>query len=209
MPAAPCPALFAVHLADGLLADPVWVGGFVLAGALVAWSARGMSEDEVPRVGVLTAAFFVASQIHVRLGPTSAHLLLNGLVGVVLGRRAAVAIAAGLFLQALLFAHGGLTSLGVNVCILAGPALAAGLLFRPVRRAGRLPDVALGAVFGFFTAAGTVGLNFLVLRFAAKDDLGWAAWAAAAANLPAVVAEAVGVGFVVGYLGKVRPGWLE
>lgn len=35
----------------------------------------------------MTAAFFVASLIHVPIGPTSVHLLLNGLLGVVVGRR--------------------------------------------------------------------------------------------------------------------------
>ena len=35
--------------------------------------------------GLLGAAFFVASLIHVPIGFSSAHLILNGLLGVVLG----------------------------------------------------------------------------------------------------------------------------
>src|SRR5207249_3719500 len=73
--------------------------------------------------------------VHVRVGPTSVHLLLNGLVGVILGRYAGVAIPVGLFLQALLIGHGGLDALGVNTCILAGPAVLGGLLFAGLRRA--------------------------------------------------------------------------
>src|SRR6476646_10225154 len=100
--------LLAVHISDGVLRDPVWVGGWVTAVALVAVSAWRVREQEVPRIGVLSAAFFVASQIHLPLGAASVHLLLNGLVGVVLGRRGPLALAVGLLLQALLFGHGGL-----------------------------------------------------------------------------------------------------
>ena len=65
----------------------------------------------------MTAAFFVASLIHVSIGPTSVHLLLNGLLGVIVGRRAPLAVLLGLTLQAVLFGHGGFTTIGVNTCV--------------------------------------------------------------------------------------------
>ena len=68
------------------------------------------------------------AHVHVRVGPSSAHLLLNGLIGVVLGRRAVLAILVGLTLQAILFGHGGFLTLGVNTCVMALPALAVGQL---------------------------------------------------------------------------------
>ena len=76
----------------------------------------------------MAAAFFVATLIHVKVGPTSVHLLLNGLVGVILGRRAPLAIAVGLFLQAALLGHGGFLPLGVNTCVMSLPALLASLI---------------------------------------------------------------------------------
>src|SRR3954447_5666156 len=90
--------LWAVHIADGVLTTPWLVGGFALTAVLMAAAVlthgvlerlRGtrFREEDVARVALLTAAFFVASLVHVRVGPTSVHLLLNGLVGVVLGRR--------------------------------------------------------------------------------------------------------------------------
>jgi ABC-type Co2+ transport system permease subunit len=137
--------LWAVHLPDGLLTWPWLLGGFVglavLAGGAVVidWfrrvvRGRDVREEEIAQVGVLTAAFFVASQIHVPLGPTSVHLLLNGLLGVMLRWRAALAIPVGLLLQAALFGHGGFTTLGVNSCVLTLPALAAWLLFDGLHR---------------------------------------------------------------------------
>lgn len=142
------PTLLAVHISDGVLLDSVWVGGWVTAAGLVAASAHRVREDEVPRIGVLTAAFFVASQIHLPLGGASVHLLLNGLVGVVLGRRGPLALAVGLLLQALLFGHGGLTTLGVNVTVYSVPALVAGFVFSRVWRRGwlRTPAVRFTAV---------------------------------------------------------------
>jgi cobalt/nickel transport system permease protein len=125
--------LLAVHISDGVLA-PGWVaGGFVLTALLALLGAWRIRDEEIPRVALLTAAFFVASLIHVPVGPTSVHLLLTGLVGVVLGRRAALAVPVGLFLQAVLLHHGGYTSLGVNSCIMVLPALLAWWLFGLVR----------------------------------------------------------------------------
>ena len=102
--------LFAVHISDGVLTTPWLAGGFALAWLMVWAGWWKLREDEIPRVALLTAAFFVASLIHIRVGPTSIHLLLTGLVGVLLGPRAALAIAVGLLLQVLLIQHGGTTS---------------------------------------------------------------------------------------------------
>ncbi len=121
--------LLAVHIADNVLAWP-WLGaGWLLTGLLVAVGAWRIRDDEIPRIALLTAAFFVASSIHVRLGPGSAHLLLGGLLGVVLGVRAALAIPIGVTMQAVLLGHGGFSTIGINSCIMAIPALLAGPLF--------------------------------------------------------------------------------
>ncbi len=127
-------ATFAVHVMDGVL-TPAWLlGGFGGAALLVGYGSWRVREEEIPRVALLTAAFFVASSIHVRVPPTSAHLLLNGLVGVLLGRRAGLAIVVGVVLQAFLLGHGGITAIGINSCVLAIPALLAGQLFHGLRR---------------------------------------------------------------------------
>lgn len=122
--------LWAVHISDGVLSAPYWLGGFAGAALLLWWSSRRVQDEEIPRIAVMTAAFFVASLIHVKVGFTSVHLLFNALVGIVLGRRAVLAIAVGLFLQAMLLQHGGFTALGINCCVMALPALAAWGAFR-------------------------------------------------------------------------------
>jgi cobalt/nickel transport system permease protein len=126
--------LWAVHIADGVLTWPWLAGGFAVAAVLALRGAWRIRDEEIPRVALLTAAFFVASLVHVRVGPTSAHLLLNGLVGVLLGWRSGLAIPIGLFLQAALIGHGGFTTLGINSCVMTLPALLAGWLFALLQR---------------------------------------------------------------------------
>ena len=144
-------ALFAVHISDGILEWPWLFGGFAVAGFLAAFGAWRIRDEEIPHVAVMTAAFFVASLVHVRVPPTSVHLLLNGLVGVVLGRRAALAIPVGLFLQAALLSHGGFTTLGVNSCVMALPALLAWQVFAGLQRVPWIKSRFFGA--GLITAS--------------------------------------------------------
>jgi cobalt/nickel transport system permease protein len=123
----------AVHISDGVLTWPWLGGGFVLTGLLVAGAMVRVRDEEIPRIALTTAAFFVGSLIHVPIGPTSVHLLLNGLLGAIVGRRAPLAVLLGLTLQAILFGHGGFTTIGVNTCIMALPALGAAWLFGTLR----------------------------------------------------------------------------
>lgn len=138
MHSSPAIALFAVHIGDGVLQFSWLAGGFAFAALGIAFGLWRLRDEEIPRIALLTAAFFVASSIHIRIGPTSWHLLLNGLVGVLLGRRAGLAIPLGLTLQYFLLMHGGLSTLGVNTCILLLPALLAAALFQGMRNAAWL-----------------------------------------------------------------------
>jgi cobalt/nickel transport system permease protein len=119
------------------------LGGYLAAAVLVVFGSWRIQDEEIPHIALLTAAFFVISLIHVPIPglPTSAHLLGNGLLGVLLGRRAALAIPIGLLLQAVLLQHGGLTTLGVNTCVMVLPALLAWQMFVGWQRLGRMSEV--------------------------------------------------------------------
>jgi len=81
---------------------------------------------------LFTAVFFVASLIHIPAPPplTSFHLVLNGMMGTLLGYYAFLAIPIGLFFQAVMFQHGGMSTLGLNAVIMGLPAIVAYSLFR-------------------------------------------------------------------------------
>jgi cobalt/nickel transport system permease protein len=199
-------SLLAVHISDGAL-DWTWLAaGWVVLGVILAVAVWRVREEDVPRIGVLTAAFFVGSSIHIKLVllPTSVHLILNGLVGVILGRRAPLAIAVGLGLQYLLVAHGGQTTIGVNGCIVGVPAVVAGWCY-PVLRGLKVSPFTRGLVLGSGAAAGAVVLNFLVLLFGGKEDWGTLARLILLAHLPVVLIEGLMLGVIVRYLEKVKP----
>jgi cobalt/nickel transport system permease protein len=150
-----------VHIAD-VLPTGWWVGGVAAAAVLLVLNARRLADAEIPRLALLSATFFVASLIHLPIGPmTSVHLLLNGLVGLVLGRRAVLAIAIGLALQVILVGHGGYTSLGVNICVMTLPAYLSAALFAGLRR---VPTVRRPLGRGLIVAAtaGLWGLSLLI-----------------------------------------------
>lgn len=143
-----------MHISGGVLHPAVLGAGFVAAGSLTAWGLRKIEDSDYPRVGIMTAGFFVASLIHIRVPPTSVHLTLNSLVGVALGARCFPAIMVALFLQAALLGHGGLSVVGVNAVIMAVPGFLAGMLMRRglrARSSGLLPYAGMTLLIGVGT----------------------------------------------------------
>jgi len=121
-----------MHISEGVLTIPVLLAGGAGTVLGLAIGLRRMNVREIPKVALLTAAFFVASLVHIPIGPSSTHLVLNGILGILLGWTTFPAIFIGLFFQAVLFQFGGLTTLGVNTMNMAVPAVIIGALARPV-----------------------------------------------------------------------------
>ena len=145
-----------MHISEGVLSPPVLIAGAGLTAVGVAIGLRKLETEEIPSVGILSAGFFVASLVHVPIGPASVHLVLNGLLGLLLGWKAFPAILVGLALQALLFQFGGLTSLGVNTVNMALPAVLCYYLFGWGVRPGVRHAVFVTTAF----AAGACGILF-------------------------------------------------
>ena len=202
-----------VHISDGVLSFQVitvgWVITFILIG-IALWLSKkeGKLIEEIPKVSVITAAFFVASLIHVPVGPTSVHLILNGLVGVMLGVLSFPAIFIGITLQALLFQHGGITTIGINSVLMGVPALIAFGIFRVGIRLTFLGKDSLEVLFG--AIAGGLAVIFSVIILAISlvttgEEFLEIAGIMAFSHIPIVIIEAVVVGFVVAFLVKVKP----
>jgi cobalt/nickel transport system permease protein len=168
-----------------------------------------MDYEQVPRVALVTAAFFVVSLIHVPLGVTSVHLVLNGLVGLILGWAAFPALLVALLLQAVLFGHGGILALGVNTLTMALPAVVGYYLFHRIvmtRHAALAfsSAVAAGALAMFLSALLTAAALWL-----AGEQFELLATAVVGFYLVVAAAEGVITGSVVLFLRKVRPELLE
>lgn len=113
-----------MHIPDGFLTPPVFTTCFALSGGAIAWAAsrtRVLDPREIPRVGVLASLVFAVQVLSfpVPFG-TSVHLSGTTLFVAVAGLPMTVlATSIVLALQALLFQHGGLTTLGANTFNLA------------------------------------------------------------------------------------------
>ena len=196
-----------MHISEGVLSGPVLVSGMVLAAAGTAIGLKNLDYDRIPQIGILSASFFVASLIHVPIGVSSVHLILNGVVGLILGWGAFPAILVALTLQAVLFLFGGITALGVNTVIMASPAVLCYFLF------GRLiikkPSVSLPGAF----AAGALSVFLsgilvgLALVFTEKDFFK-VSTIVVMAHLPVMAVEGVITALCVGFLKRVQPSML-
>lgn len=195
-----------MHIAEGVLSPAVLGAGYALSAAGVAMGLRRLEYDRLMTVAMLAAVFFAASLIHVPIGLTSAHLLLNGLLGVLLGWAAFPAILAALFLQALLFQFGGLMVLGVNAGTMGLSAVAAGALFNLVRRLWPTPAGLRTAAF-LGGALGVAGAALLTALALALSEEGFAAAAGLlfAAHLPIMLAEGCITLLTVAFIARVRP----
>lgn len=156
-----------MHIPDGIVPIAAAVGGYAITGAATWYSLRQINQKEdpradIPKAALLTSAFFVASWIHIPVPPTSVHLVLNGLLGVILGWYAFPAILIGLIFQAILFQHGGLTTLGLNAAMMGLPALVAFGIFRLRLVFGHSANRQLNAIFGALGSATATGLTVLI-----------------------------------------------
>lgn len=194
-----------MHLADGILPMPTLAVGFAAAAAGIAFNLRSLKSDDMPRIAVMTAAFFVASWIHVGRGPISVHLLLHGLVGIVLGTQALLAIGLGLLLQAIQFAHGGVSTWGVNTCLMGYPAVLVGMLFCTLGK-GRSPRTRtiLAAVLAVLATALSALLAALAL-ITGGESFRTVAGTLLIAHIPVLYVEAAVAASVVAFLQKVKP----
>ncbi len=199
-----------MHLSEGILPAPLLLAGGLVTVAGVAIGLRRLQDEALPRTALLTAAFFVASLIHVPIGIGSTHLMLIGLMGTLLGWAAFPAILIALFLQSVIFGFGGVTVLGVNTAIMAIPAILAGALFRGLAR--RVPPTIRGAaVLGAGVGALAIALSALLTAgalVAAGKSFYSLAVVLVTAQLPAMGVEALLTGGIVAYLARVRPALL-
>ena len=196
------------HIPDGILSFPVLAAGAALTVAGCAVGLRALDPERIPQTAVLSAVFFVASLVHFPVGPTSVHLILNGLVGIMLGWTAFPAILIALLLQAVMFGFGGLVVLGVNVANMAVPALICGLLFQMIARRGHARATVFAA-----GAAGTLGVFLTTLMVALSLALSGREFVDAAklvvfAHLPVMAIEAVFTAAAISLLIRVKPEFL-
>jgi len=207
-----------MHLADGVLNLSTLVACAALSAGGIALGLRRLSAQSLPLAALFAAVFFVVGTVHIPIGVGSVHLVLNGLIGVLLGWLAFPVIFVALSLQALLFSFGGFAVLGANTLLLAAPAVLAHFALRPLLGRSTAAATELHTVTahrrGLLLAgvlAATLGIGGAVLGAAVmlwstgQDALLGLIGLIALAQIPVWLIDAAVSALVIATLGRVLP----
>jgi cobalt/nickel transport system permease protein len=190
-----------MHISEGVLSLPVIAAGWALTAGGLAAGLKKTPTDKLPRTALVSSVLFLASLVHVPLGPSSIHLTLLGLAGALLGWSVVPALFIALLLQGLLFQFGGLLSLGVNTAIMSLAALSGFCLSKILRGKLKIPGGFLAGCMAILTGSALVALCL----FLSDHNLAAAAAMIFAANVPLAVVEGIITVFVTVLLAKVLP----
>ncbi len=195
-----------MHISEGVLSPSILLGGAVVTLIGLAIGLKNLKEDKLPEVAILSSTFFVASLIHIPIGPSSAHLILNGLVGILLGWVAFLAIFLGLLLQAILFQFGGITTLGINTLNMAFPSVIMWYFFKNfVSKINNIIFIFIvGFLSGFLSVIFSAILVSLSLYFTQKSFFALII-TLMSIHIPIAIIEGLITGFILVYLKKVKP----
>jgi cobalt/nickel transport system permease protein len=187
-----------MHIPDGFVDGPTSGAALVLAGAGVGVALRKagatLEERQVPLCGLVSAFVFAAQMVNFPVAAgTSGHLLGGVLAAVLVGPWAgAVCMAVVITVQALLFADGGLSALGLNLVNMALVAALGGyVVFVVVRAVLPRTKAAVGIAAG--AAAGSSAV-LASTAFTVEYALGGSGYA----SVRAVFGAMVGVHALIG-----------
>ncbi|GAB3236867.1 hypothetical protein GCM10027447_35510 [Glycomyces halotolerans] len=165
----------ALHIPNGIIDIPTslaFAAAAVLAvAACVAAARRGLDDRLVPLAGLATAFIFAAQMLNFPVAAgVSGHLVGGALAAALLGPWMAVlCVTVVVAVQALLFADGGVTALGLNIVnmavistVAAWAVIALALKIAPRTRTGLTVAVFAGSVVGVVAASAGFLLQFAI-----------------------------------------------
>jgi cobalt/nickel transport system permease protein len=153
--------MIGMHIPDGFIDGPTSLAAMLVAIGGIAWCLRKTSatldDRDIPVVGLAAAFVFAAQMLNFPVANgTSGHFFGGVLAAVLVGPYAgALAVTVVLVVQAVLFADGGLSALGLNVVNMALVGAFAGYgIFLLIRKllGATAPSVTLSAGLAAFAA---------------------------------------------------------
>lgn len=180
-----------LNLATSAAAGVTAVGG---VGASLRWAGRALGDRQVPVAGLAAAFVFVVQMVNFPVAAgTTGHLIGGALAAILLGPWVGVVVlTVVVVLQALLFADGGVSALGINVVNMALIAVLVGwLVFRLVATALRRTAAAVVVASAVASWASVVAASG---GFVAEYAVG----GAGQVPVPTVLTAMVGVHALIG-----------
>jgi cobalt/nickel transport system permease protein len=193
-----------MHIPDGFINAPVSAaaGALAIGGIAVALkrSSRELDDRTAPMAGLVAVFIFAVQMLNFPVGAgTSGHLLGGALAAILVGPyTGALAVSVVLLIQALMFADGGLSALGLNIVNVAFvTVLVAWPLFRLLARV--LPRSRI-AWMGAAGVAALVSVPASAAAFALQYALGGTGTFAPGTVLAAMVGTHVVIGIGEGVI---------
>ena len=192
-----------MHIADGFLTFEATAVITAVSSIAFYKAIKTIKEEEIPLTAVASAMFFIASFIHIPFGVTQIHLILLGVIGIFLGFSSFIAILIALLLQALLLGYGGVVSLGVNLFIMATPALIVFYinkteLFLKINE--KIRFFLIGFLGAFFAT-----LFLVSILYFSKEQYEWAAYTIFTVNIFTMIIEGFVSMFLLMFIKKTYP----
>lgn len=192
-----------MHISDGVLSLEATVVVSAISVIALAKAIKELKNDDISITAVASAMFFIASFVHIPFGVTQIHLILLGVIGILISWSSFVAIFVALLLQALLLGYGGIASLGVNLFIMAMPAVVVYYLYN-MSFVKNLNDKIKFFFVGFLgTFFATLFLT-LILYFS-KEEYNYVAYSIFGVNIITMVIEGIVSMFLLLFIKKVYP----
>jgi cobalt/nickel transport system permease protein len=187
-----------MHIPDGFISGGVSAGAAVAAagglGVALRRASQVLDERRVPLAGLVAAFVFAVQMLNFPVASgTSGHLLGGALAAILLGPSVgAVCVSVVLMVQALLFADGGISALGLNVLNMAVVTAFGGYAAFVILR--RLLPTTPGALVVASGIAAGLSVVLSSVAFAGEYALG----GAGGASVGTVLSAMVGVHVVIG-----------
>lgn len=206
-----------MHIPDGFINAPVSLAGGVIAAGLIVVSVRkaaaGLDDRQVPLAGLVAAFIFALQMLNFPVaGGTSGHLLGGCLAAVLVGPWVgSLAMSVVFIVQALVFADGGLTALGLNIVLMGYTTCFGGygifLLIRKLLPANRSAVVTASAIAAWcgVVLASVVFVGYYALGGQGGAPLGTVAVAMIGVHMLIGIGEAIITGLTVGAVLATRP----
>ena len=192
-----------MHIADGVLGLEITVVVSAIALVTMIKAVKELKNEDISLTGVASAMFFIASFIHIPFGVTQIHLILLGVIGILISWSSFVAIFAALVLQAFLLGYGGVVSIGVNLFIMAMPAVIVSYLYH-TNFIQKLNDNVKFFIVGF---SGTffATLFLTAILYFSKEEYNYVAFSIFSVNIVTMIIEGIVSMFLLLFIKKVYP----
>ncbi len=196
-----------MHLPDGIVKPELFIGGYIISAGLSYISLKKINQEDIPKTAIMTASFFVTSLINIPIGGVSIHLSLNGLMGIVLGQLSIISIVIGLFLQSIMFQHGGVTMIGLTSLSLGLPAFIVHLIFKRLKGSSLYLSIWAGILSALAIMMTTIITIFILVYTGEKVQ--YLLRSLVIAYIPVAVIEGIVTFFLVRFLLFVKPDMLN